>query len=145
MRKVANWVAVAVIFLGTLVIVLERYQEERTIVVEQGMHPFATAIVSFLVIAFVMFMIANFKALIIKNPFGTFAVLMYGTIVASFTGLGILWVRNIQNAAAGNFDAFMANMDYHADTMLGILAVTVVGLAIALSVPSVELVNKLRK
>jgi hypothetical protein len=143
MRKtVLNLVAASVIFIGSLFIVIERYQEERTVAVESGLGLFGMFILTVVALGGISYLIANFKGMIYQKPFGSFAVLMYGSVVALVALLGYQWVQSIENAAQANLELFLGNMQYHSQTLLGIAGLALIGIVITLIEPLLIFLNK---
>lgn len=141
-QKLLNIIAAAIIFIGALVVITERYQEDRTIVIEQGLGPIAMTLISLIVLGALSFLVANFKAMIYQAPFGTFAVVIYGTVVVVVSGLGYLWVDSIQKGAQANLDVFLDNMQYHADTLLIIAGIALFGVIVSMFEPFIKLFIK---
>lgn len=143
MRKtVINLIAAGVIFVGSLFIIIERYQEERTVAVESGLGFFPMILITVVALGGLSYLIANFKGMIYQKPFGSFAVLMYGSIVAVIALLGYQWVQSIQSAAQANLELFLSNMQYHSQTLLGIGGLALLGIVITLLEPLLVLLNK---
>ena len=143
MRKtVINLIAAGVIFVGSLFIIIERYQEERTVAVESGLGFFPMILITVVALGGLSYLIANFKGMIYQKPFGSFAVLMYGSIVAVIALLGYQWVQSIQSAAQANLELFLSNMQYHSQTLLGIAGLSLLGIVITLLEPLLVFLNK---
>lgn len=143
MRKtVINLIAAGTIFIGSLLIIIERYQEERTVAVESGLGFFPMILITIVALGGLSYLIANFKGMIYQRPFGSFAVLMYGAVVAVVALLGYQWVQSIENAAQANLELFLSNMQYHSQTLLGIAGLSLLGIVITLLEPLLVFLQK---
>lgn len=140
--KLLNILAACIIFIGSIVVISERYQEERVIAVESGLGVIPMTIISVVVLVSISYIAANFKALIYKNAFGSFSVLLYGVLLGVVVVLGYHWVGVIVNGAQVNLDMFIDNLQYHQETLRLVGGVVLLGISVILIDPALSLIKK---
>lgn len=143
-KQTLNILALGFIFIGAIAVVINRYSVERTVETTQTIGIIPAAFLTLIVIGALSYIAANFKGLIYKNPFGTFSVVLYGTVAAAVSWLGYLWVTIIQDAARTNLEKFLETTDYHAETFTLLLGVILIGLAISLIEPLIFIAKKIK-
>lgn len=116
MRNKALLVLSWILFVLPIVIIISRYETERTVEVEKGMGLIPTLIVGFVALAILGFIISNFKKILQDDKFGTLSTLTYLAIALLLTSFGYVTLSWVINAAEANVTAFTDNMQYHLGT-----------------------------
>lgn len=132
LNKTANILAIAAIFVGPLVVVLLRYENERTVTTESGMGFMGNLFVVLVVLSAIFFLLSNFKAKLRNQPFSTLAIGTYGLLLLGLLYISYTTIKTITESARANLEVFVENMAYHYTTMLMMIVSISVGLLILL-------------
>ena len=141
MKALSKIIASVFIFIVPIIIIIGRYDNEKTIRTESGMGFFVTTIVSLLILTLVGYVLSNFNKVLREDKFGTLSLLVYGVLILSLfslIGLGLNWVVN---SATESVELFVNNMEYHLNTIKFIGMSMILGIIVLIF----DLSNKIKR
>lgn len=141
MKALSRIIASVFIFIVPIIVIIGRYDNEKTVRTESGMGFFVTTIVSLLILSLVGFVLSNFKKVLREDKFGTLSLLVYGILILSLfslIGLGLNWVVN---SATASVEVFVSSMEYHLNTIIFIGISMLIGIMVLIF----DLSNKIKR
>ena len=144
MKKILNVSALIAIFGIPILIILSRYETERTIEVDSGLGFVPTVLLALVAIVAIGYVLFNYKEVIRQHPFGSLALLTYGVLMVVLIGSFYLIITNFVNAAQTNLDAFTENITYHTTTMFYMIISISAGILLIVGKVAITYLDKLK-
>lgn len=116
MKLLSKAVALGLIFVAPLVLVIQRYNSVETRIESSfGVVPTIVGII-ILATAF-SFVSQQFMEMVRTNKFGFLSITFFGVLLGLLLFSALFTLSAILNTAQANYEAFVANYEYHIQTL----------------------------
>lgn len=131
-RTILNWLAITILFLGSISVVIHRYTQTETVEAEttEGLSIIGLALVWFIAVIAISFLTTNIKGYIQQNAFGKVAITVYSVIFLFLNYSLWLFIEVIKNSAQANIDSFVTSMEYHLHTLWLLMIVALISILV---------------
>ena len=132
-KTLLNWGSILTLFIGSAMVVINRYSqvEQQEAATTEGLNIIGFALLWFIGIIAISFVVTNIKGYIQQHAFGKVAITVYALVFAFLSYSLWVLVKIIKEGAQANVDTFVANMEYHMHSLWLLMLVAVLALAIA--------------
>lgn len=145
-RLAAKLVAIGLIFVAPVIRILTRYSrdtETRTIEITNplGIMPTIFLIVIFTVVLW--FVMNQFMEMLRQNKFGWMSIMFFGLVLGLILFGSWFMINSVLLSVQNNVETFLANMEYHRQTLYGMIwfigggiATALIGKILELNIPT---------
>lgn len=130
MKLLSKLVAVGLIFVAPLVLVIQRYNAVET-KIESSFGIVPTIFVLIVVVTAFSFVSQQFLEMVRTNKFGFLSIAFFGVLLGLLLFSALFTLSAILNTAQSNYDAFVANYEYHIETLWYALIFVISGIGIS--------------
>lgn len=130
MKLLSKLVAAFLIFIAPLVLIVQRYNAVET-QVESSFGIVPTLFIVVVVAVAFSFISQQFLEMVRTNKFGFLSIAFFGALLGLLLFSALFTLSAILNTAQSNYDVFVANYEYHIDTLWYALVFVISGIGVA--------------